>query len=230
MNTSRTLSLVGLLTLLLLWPAFASAACSPTQVCVATSGTADVSFEFPFNFAGKGFSASGELTEYGNLGNSPFTVAFLQIGSTYDASIAGITGGGLLTQFELTVNGVPWGIPAGGDASVFFSAVLPVTGSSGVTQPFSFEGSFTGAPEPFAPGLGCDVLNCKTLNFAGGGIVFFGLTPHEGGPPSMELAQETFNFGVVPEPSTASLLLLGFAGLAILGWRRRSRPTLIQTG
>jgi hypothetical protein len=129
MNTSRTLSLVGLLTLLLLWPALASAACLPTQVCVATSGTADVSFEFPFDFAGKGFSASGVLTEYGNLNNSPFTVTFLEIGSTYDASIAGLTDG-LLTQFELTVNGVPWGIPAGGDASVAFMPSCPLTARS----------------------------------------------------------------------------------------------------
>jgi hypothetical protein len=54
---ARKKRLISLLILLLLWPAFASAACSPTQVCVATTGTA-VS-DGPFNFAGDGFSASG---------------------------------------------------------------------------------------------------------------------------------------------------------------------------
>jgi hypothetical protein len=197
---------------------------------VATSGTTDVSFDFPFNFAGKGFSASGELTDWGNQ-QSPFTVTFLQLGSTYDASIGGSTGAGdSITQFELTVNGVPWGIPAGGDASVFFSATLPVTLSFSGTRPFSFEGSFTGVPEPFNTSLGCDVLNCKTLNFSGGGIVTFDLSPYNGSSQFFVLNSETFNFGVVPEPSTASLLLIAFAGLAVMGRRRRSRATLISAG
>jgi hypothetical protein len=110
-----------------------------------------------------------------------------------------------------------------------FYAVLPVNGPLEVSRRFTFEGSFKGAPEPFAPGLSCDVLNCKTLNFGGGGIVTFGLFPYGGGGPFMVLAQETFNFGVVPEPSTASLLLLGFAGLAILGWGRGPDATLLAS-
>jgi hypothetical protein len=196
---------------------------------VATSGTTVVDFIFPFNFAGNGFSASGELTQWGNL-QSPFTVTFLGYGSSYDASIYGSTDN-LITQFELTVNGVPWGIPAGGDAQVFFSAVLPVDGTLMIERPCSFEGSFTGAPEPFAPGLGCDVLKCETLNFRGGGIVTYDMWPFLGGPPnSFTVVQETFQFGVVPEPSTASLLLVGFAGLAVMGRRRKSHTTLLPAG
>ena len=211
-----------LIALLLLAPALASAACLPTQVCVATSGTAVVNFEFPFDFAGKGFSASGELTNFGNF-DSPFTVTFLERGSFYDASISGTTVD-LLTQFELTVNGVPWGIPAGGGASVNFPTTLYVNGASLITQPFGFEGSFTGAPEPFAPGLGCDVLKCETLNFSGGGIVTFGLYQYSPDTPDFwVLGSETFTVlsRRVPEPSTASLLLLGFAGCALLARRRR---------
>jgi hypothetical protein len=67
MNTLRILSLmcggsrikhlISLLTLPLLWPAFASAACLPSQVCWVSSGTVvlpgpDFS-SVPFNFAGR---------------------------------------------------------------------------------------------------------------------------------------------------------------------------------
>jgi hypothetical protein len=56
-----------LIALLLLWPAFASAACSPsgdflTQVCSITSGTATYQFDnewIDFHFAGNGFSGTG---------------------------------------------------------------------------------------------------------------------------------------------------------------------------
>ena len=208
-----------LITLILLAPALASAACLPTQVCVATSGTAVVNFEFPFDFAGKGFSASGALTNFGNF-DSPFTVTFLERGSFYDASISGTTVD-LLTQFELTVNGVPWGIPAGGGASVNFPTTLYVNGASLITQPFGFEGSFTGAPEPFAPGLGCDVLNCETLNFRGVGIVTYDVGGASS-PTIFGVQQETFTF-TAPEPSIASLLSIAFAGLAVMGRRRVSR-------
>jgi hypothetical protein len=193
---------------------------------VATSGTAvaDCCSGFstvPFHFAGKGFSASGVLSDFGNQ-ESPFTVSWLEQGSTYGAGISGATDN-FLIQFALTVNGVPWGIPTGGSASVEFDAFLPVDESFEVTQPFTFEGSFTGAPEPFAAGLSCDVLNCETLNFRGEGIVTFDLSPSFEHPEAWNLETETFNIRGVPEPPTASLLLLGFAGLAVLGWRRNVR-------
>jgi len=77
---------------------------------------------------------------------------------------------------------------------------------------------FTGAPEPFAPGLGCDVLNCQTLNFRGGGIVTTFLVRAPGGQTVVDSQTFTFN---APEPSATSLLLIGFAGLAALRWRGR---------
>ena len=214
----------SLIALILLAPAFASAACLPMQVCVATRGTAVVNdLEVPFNFAGKGFSASGELTDFGNP-ESPFTLTFLELGATYDASIGGLIPGGPLVQFDLTVNGVPWGIPAGGEASVSFLTVLHVSGAfPTISSPFTFSGSFTGAPEPFAPGLGFDVLNCETLNFSGGGIVTFDMGLSLEHPGAFTLEQETFKFGVVPEPATASLLLIAFVGLAVMDRRRGSR-------
>jgi hypothetical protein len=57
---------------------------------VAASGTTVVNdLLVPFNFAAKGFTASGELTDFGNQ-QSPFTVTFLELGATYDASIGAV--------------------------------------------------------------------------------------------------------------------------------------------
>src|SRR5262245_15785562 len=187
MNTLRILSLVcgasrikqriGLLTLLLLWPAFASAACLPSQTCLVTSGTMVATSSdgsVPFNFAGNGFSASGVLAGYGNLSFPIFDsqeAGPFEAGSALDIGMGGTPPpDGTLVQFALTVNGVPWGIPetGGGDTFVFFnaSAVIPeFFNTECCTAPAVFDGSFTGAPEPFLPGLGCDVLNCETLNF-----------------------------------------------------------------
>src|SRR5262245_62130467 len=170
MNTLRTLSLVGLLTLLLLWPASASAACIPSQVCWVTSGTPFTLTQaesFSFNFAGRDFSASVMLTDVCCL--LPFGLFFESDSDPFFESFSGRT-----PQFELTVNGIPWGIPAGGDGGVSFFAELGVPfplEASPFSVPFDFQGDFTGAPEPFAPGLGCDVLKCETFNFRGGGIV-----------------------------------------------------------
>jgi hypothetical protein len=65
-----------LITLLFLWPAFASAVCSPGQTCVVTSGTVVVSGgpPVPLNFAGRDFSASGVLIDI--PGNLPFGLSF----------------------------------------------------------------------------------------------------------------------------------------------------------
>jgi PEP-CTERM motif len=218
-SASRIKHRIGLLTLLLLWPAFASATCSPTEVCVVTSGTAISNG--PFNFAGKGFSASG-LFDFGASTNvfHPYDV-----GDFYEAQLQGGTDTAFLLQFELTVKGVPWGIPNGGFAELLFfgfPVLYPVGQSS---APFSFDGSFKGAPEPFAPGLGCDVLNCKTLNFRGLGTVIVDVLPWED-TPFVQVIQETYTFGALPEPATLSLFAIGLIGLAMRGHIRCRRGVI----
>jgi PEP-CTERM motif len=89
---------------------------------------------------------------------------------------------------------------------------------------------------PVIFGWGGEFESCRfctlwILSNAGIGSGVIDVVPYPGRPNTfyVDQANLTFGFGA-PEPSAASLLLLGFAGLAILGWRRRSRATLIQTG
>jgi len=214
-----------LIILLLLAPVVASAACLPSEFCSVRSGTpftltgSDQSLSF--NIAGSDFSASAMLTDLCCL--LPFREFFEVDSDPWFESFGGSTPFPL-AQFALTVNGVPWGIPAGGSAEAVFFADLGVpfpVEASGFSVPFGFQGSFTGAPEPFAPGVGCDVLNCQTLNFRGGGIV---TTFLNGGPFQTVVESQTFTFNA-PEPSTASLLLIALAGLAVIGRRRGPSTT-----
>ena len=240
MNTLRILSVVcgavgikrlgPLLTLLLLWPAFASANCSPAQTCVVTSGTLVVDSPigpFPLNFAGKNFSASGVLAEL--VGILPYGLLFNSNSDPFVEGFGGTVTQNLLAQFQLTVNGVPWGIPADGDAGISFSAELGIIDTDGTfSRPFDFSASFKGAPEPFAPGLGCDMLNCETLKFFGNGIVTYDVEEFVlSGVSWFEVGKQTFSFQVVPEPATLPLFALGLVGLTI---RRKAVGPLLAGG
>ena len=220
-----------LITLLLFWPALASAACLPSRVCWVTSGTAVLPGPCPpgkfflcapFNFAGKDFSASGVLDATAGL--LPYGLLFNFESDDFFESFGGTVTENLLAQFELTVKGVPWGIPAGGDAGFGFFADLGIPAPAGTwSVPFSFEGFFKGAREAFSPGLGCDVLNCVNLEFRGYGIVTYYV--QELYPGQYGVGAQTFEFRVVPEPTTLSLFALGLVGLAM----RRKAVTALHT-
>lgn len=93
---------------------------------------------------------------------------------------------------------------------VLFTGTVNVTHAGTFQAPFEAEGEF--ACNPCADGS-LDFL------FEGSGT----FTSRWVGSPSLSFTETgaICRFGGVPEPSTASLLLIGFAGLAVLGRRRR---------
>ena len=145
--------LISLLTLLLLWPAFASAACSPspgdnffTQICLITSGTATYQFDnewIDFHFAGNGFSGTGyfflpDQDPFPIFVRAPGPFA-LGIELNADLGFFGDTPSDLVLT-ELTVNGVPQPLPAGAGfpaAGMFFHSNVPLITGAG-----TFSGTF----------------------------------------------------------------------------------------
>jgi hypothetical protein len=136
---------------------------------------------------------------------------------------------------ELTENCVPWRLPFNVAAAAtvianFENFNTPITHAGTYTGDFSLVWSFTGQPAT-APRVCSALTPCTEWQSLGAGVGSFYVSDFPDRPNTFYITGGFFRFqSVLPEPSAASLLLLGFAGLAILGWRRRSRATLIQTG
>src|SRR5262249_6545587 len=95
---------------------------------------------------------------------------------------------------------------------------------------FLFLGSFNGQPASVSDFCSASTP-CTDWQFLGGGtgVIYVSDWPNQ--PNTFYLTGGNFTFrSLLPEPSTASLLLLGFAGLLYLGRRRRSRAMLLPAG
>ncbi len=169
--------------------------------------------------------------------NSPITVNSLGI---YDSGLDGITGpltadlmtlaGGVLaTQTFANVSGP---LVNGG---YLFQSITPVTLSAGSYYLMGY--GWTGTDLEHNSNLGG---NPDTFN--GGGLVSFVDAVWGGGgdlpgtvptntygptaPDFFSSANMAFS-SAVPEPSTWAMLLLGFAGIGFLTYRRKSKPALM---
>jgi hypothetical protein len=111
---------------------------------------------------------------------------------------------------SLTVQGVLWG---GSGSCATLTATGQTNGPGYFSGTFSLDSSFEGGNFPFA--------------VSGGGSFLIYITP---GTSYVTRADLTFQPSAVPEPSTMSLLLVAFAGLAIAGGRRAFRARWFPAG
>jgi hypothetical protein len=212
-----------LIMFLLLSPALASAQVTNGSSFTVTPDTGS----FGFSVSGAGFS-SDIFFQFGIGFPNPLPYPISSFSN--DALIIGTDtapNGETLTM-SLTVNGVPWtifdGFPVGPQRGIA-SATLTASGfpnSPGTfSLPFSFSAGYFGAPVTASAPNGCgDPGVCQQLTFQGSGTGLFTLGPSQVDPTKLGINKATFSFNA-PEPSTMALLLLGLAGLAVLGHRRR---------
>lgn len=221
--------LITLSILLLAGPSLVSAQVS-TETLDVTSGSMILLPTDPsttFTAAGSGFLYSGEITletpviPPGSFGVGPPGAQFSFQANTTD---------GTLSNLSLTLHGVSWEVPSdgsGGAEVIFGTSPVVFSGPGTFYGSFTFSGPFAGLSE----GTSCFQVPCSVFQFQGGGTVTYDVVPFQNPmfPGALTISQATFTFKA-PEPSTASLLLLGFAGLGILGLRRSSRATFLASG
>jgi PEP-CTERM motif-containing protein len=210
MNTLRIMARAYgsriLLVLLLASPSLAGAQCTVAQCqfLVATSGGISVDAvhtSSDFHVAGPLFTENGTLS----FGGSPFlpTVGLFE-GIDFSLTLYGDTFADL--------NGIDAGLDDVVFANVTFSADdISIPGPGIHTQPFLFESDVRTSLE-------------GDFIFYGRGIITYDVVPTDT-PGIVNILSANYtitNPFQVPEPSTASLLLLGFAGLVVLGRRVRS--------
>jgi len=174
--------------------------------------------------AGAGFSTSGVI-DYRGFPTNHIELPFIP-GKLGELIFEGDTETPNLDMFSLTVHGIPWSYPMGtatdGEAIASFqtnSNNLVVSGPGTYSSTFIFFGSLVGAPESGVsanPTWGCAQIGCTSIFMEGGGTVTFDVVAAANIPGSFEISKATFTFNA-PKPSTASLLLIALAGLAVLG-------------
>jgi hypothetical protein len=121
---------------------------------------------------------------------------------------------------NLTIDGVAWTIGNDGYIDAGVSQMVDITGPGTYAGDFTFLMHYNGWPTTIVDGS-CP-LDCRLLRFSGQGTykldVVYGSA--FGAPPGSLQGYDKLTFNA-PEPSTVSLLMVGFAGLTVL-WRRRT--------
>jgi PEP-CTERM motif len=220
---SRMSRLITLVILSLAAPSLASAQIG--EEFTATSGGTNVISEgfvsAEFTVAGPGFSMSGSISTslLDNFNSGPPIVGNInELALFGDIGLGG--GPHNLSFSSVDVHGAPAAIVL---ATVNFDSIFLVPGPGTHLEPFEFHS------------LVCDteqIMNLDCFGFDGKGNVTLDVVATST-PGIVRILDATYNFtnpfAGVPEPSTASLALIGFAGLAVLGRRRRSHALLLAS-
>lgn len=144
--------------------------------------------------------------------------------SVYSVSFEDPGSGSVVSFSEVSYTGSAFALTSG-DMATGFSIVVPLVGNAAVVGAFQTSDSTRGVIDPSTPfAVQSELLNfnCFLLNGTGQCGLQIGndgfTLPIDGQDHDFV---HTFNLTVIPEPSTASLVL--FAGLAGLGLRRIRR-------
>ena len=208
-----------LITMLFLLPALAHAVgdCPPWVIAPTCTDLSITSG----SMGGGGFVASGP--GFTTMGSGAFSEAIggtnlIHLGDSYFVNANDATSATLITS--LTVDGTRFypGSPAfaGGAIVSTIATVGPITGAGLYSTGFGFSESFLGSPVQGAPCFD----GCNGFQISGSGTAVFDVVAQPFIPNTFYISKLTYTF-TAPEPATASLLLLGFAGLAVFGSCRR---------
>ena len=218
-----------LIALIFLAPVLASAANNDLLI---TSGSMTLTpDEANFTAFGQGFTTAGHF-DWSSFPPAPIGSEFpIAFGDSFQV-LFGANTDGALRSMSLTVGGVPWSIPPGpdgGSAIVLVEAqpTAAITGPGAYSAPFEFAAGFFGAPASSIGGSGnCPTTTgCTLWDINGHGTMVLNVVPYPSGSPNtFEPVSASFIFNA-PEPSAMSLLLIGFAGLAVLSRRHILRAT-----
>ena len=218
-----------LITSILLAPVLATAASN--DVFITRGSMTLTPDEAHFTASGQGFSTAGHF-DWSSFPPPPIGIEYpIAFGDSFEV-LFGANSDGALRGMSLIVAGVPWGIPPGpegGSAIVLVEAqpTAAITGQGTYSVPFVFDAAFFGAPAALIGGNGnCPmVTGCTLWELEGQGTMVLDVEPYPSGSPNtFEPVSATFTFNT-PEPSTTSLLVIGFAGLAVLSRRHILRAT-----
>jgi hypothetical protein len=170
-----------------------------------------------FSGSGQDFIANGTMIWSGENAPGPIGASnIIPFGSVAEFKFG--TGGGD-TGMSLSVDGVGGcstdSAVAGAAASFDGFTAAPITHAGTYSGPLTFDAHLFPNSTPFPPAC--------ALGISGDGTMLLQVAKYPN--PAINAfypVSATVTFGA-PEPSTGSLLLIGFAGVAVLGRRRRSR-------